>query len=257
MLCESESDCKSKICNGEVRFEYEGLPPSLQAPSKIKLPFKTEIKRLISQARCLFVHDISVDIVVYTLLNRKYESDSSVDLDNMLKPLLDALAGFEGIIIDDCQVQSINIHWIDSYGREFTQINISDAFGYMIPREDIFFVKFYKGLCFPLSKKNTLEYTTNIIGRLIRMYKIRDMLDSSLDKPKAEVLTMQREYEYAWGKTPCRRVFHISRVNGFPVTDIDELRRIALDAGCNDNLEGKIIKSSCLAPIPDVGGKSK
>ncbi|MCI5130534.1 MAG: RusA family crossover junction endodeoxyribonuclease [Candidatus Electrothrix sp. EH2] len=56
---------------------------------------------------------------------KRYETDTSADIDNIIKPLLDSLCGPSGILIDDNQVQCVTCYWLDTSDYESEKINIS------------------------------------------------------------------------------------------------------------------------------------
>lgn len=64
----------------------------------------------------LFCGEVYVEIE--WLVNERLRWDSpgvlkTPDIDNIVKPLIDGLCGQRGVLIDDCQVQSLACSWID------------------------------------------------------------------------------------------------------------------------------------------------
>lgn len=102
-----------KISFGEYEFTIYGRPASLQSSGDIKEQYKLKIKNEIKDCPNIFVREIGVRIEWYTDFSERYEKDSSYDIDNIIKPTLDAMTGREGLFIDDCQVQNIECFWVD------------------------------------------------------------------------------------------------------------------------------------------------
>lgn len=102
-----------KISFGEYSFTIYGRPASLQSSSNIKEQYKLKIKNEIKDCPNIFVREIGVRIEWYTDFSERYEKDSSYDIDNIVKPTLDAMTGREGLFIDDCQVQNVECFWVD------------------------------------------------------------------------------------------------------------------------------------------------
>jgi hypothetical protein len=59
------------------------------------------------------------------------ETSDTADLDNYAKSILDGLKGPDGILLDDTQVQTLIISYIDNYEREgpFFDVSIGSAVG--------------------------------------------------------------------------------------------------------------------------------
>jgi len=65
----------------------------------------------------LYSNEISLVITLHLDVQTTLETDETADLDNYAKAILDGLKGPNGIMIDDTQVQSLGISWIDGYGQ--------------------------------------------------------------------------------------------------------------------------------------------
>jgi Holliday junction resolvase RusA-like endonuclease len=99
--------------SGELVLQLPIEPVSLQASRKKKELITSEIRSVTSEFSFILVEDVQIDILWQIREQDRYESNSSPDVDNILKPILDALCGLSGVLIDDCQVQAISCHWID------------------------------------------------------------------------------------------------------------------------------------------------
>lgn len=57
------------------------------------------------------------------------ETSETADLDNYAKSILDALKGSRGILLDDSQVQTLAISWVDNHGaaRPYFDVEISSS----------------------------------------------------------------------------------------------------------------------------------
>src|ERR1035438_2459116 len=89
--------------SGELTFVVEGPPVSQQSRRSEKDTFAKSIRAQMSECGYLISGDVRI-YIEWTLHEQdRYESDAAPDVDNILKPLLDALCGPEGVLIDDCQ----------------------------------------------------------------------------------------------------------------------------------------------------------
>jgi len=196
-------------------------PVSLQANRKKKEVVTSEIQNITSKFSFILVGDVQIDIQWQIHEQERYESDSSADVDNILKPILDALSGSEGVLVNDCQVQAISCHWID-WARDEQQITIQiQMFGNdeWLLKDGLVFAHMGKGLCYPIVLKGiepqcALDILKSLENMLIR---------------REELLDKGASYYHAQGIMSVQRVFHISRVQEFNVVQLADLKAELLD----------------------------
>jgi Holliday junction resolvase RusA-like endonuclease len=196
-------------------------PVSLQASRKKKEVLTAEIQNITSKFGFILVGDVQIDIQWQIHEQDRYESDSSADVDNILKPILDALSGARGLLVDDCQVQAVSCHWIDwdSYEQRITitiQMFSNDEW---LLKDGLVFAHMGKGLCYPIILKG-LEghYALDILENLENKIAIRD-----------KRLSEGIGYYSAQRNMSVQRVFHISRVQEFDVIQLADLKARLLD----------------------------
>lgn len=86
---------------------------SLQAARQRITNLQAALRHAISaNTDFLMTHDIEVTLTWFISEKDRYQTHMVSDLDNVIKPLLDAATGPEGIMIDDNQVQSIRASWM-------------------------------------------------------------------------------------------------------------------------------------------------
>lgn len=95
----------------ELRFPLR--PVSLQAKKEAKAELQKRVRGLLSNAKYFLSGEVEVSIEWLLHPKIRYEGVHSPDIDNILKPLLDALSGPSGVLVNDCQVQSVRCSWID------------------------------------------------------------------------------------------------------------------------------------------------
>lgn len=87
-------------------------PVSLQSGTSRRAAFQSPLSSAISRGtRGVFIHDVEVTLVWSIEESQRYQTHLVADLDNVLKPILDAATGPGRILIDDNQVQSIRASW--------------------------------------------------------------------------------------------------------------------------------------------------
>ena len=74
-------------------------------------------------------------------------------MDNIIKPILDALVGKDGLVVDDVLFDRVEVNWIDKNGLDEVQINIEYP-NLLYHNKDT--LAFYQNgsWCFPCSKNN-------------------------------------------------------------------------------------------------------
>ncbi len=112
------NEAQEKIEYGEFVIHLQECPASLQSSSKIKEEYQNKIRGLIRSCNNIFVREIGVNIEWITSPKLKYETDKAYDIDNIIKPTLDAMTGKRGVFIDDCQVQNVTCYWIDKNSED-------------------------------------------------------------------------------------------------------------------------------------------
>ncbi|MER7950492.1 RusA family crossover junction endodeoxyribonuclease [Streptomyces sp. NPDC096079] len=138
--------------HGRVDIRSAMDPVSLQADPLRKAGFKQALASAVQRATVgVFTHDVEVSLVWFVEESRRYRTHLVADLDNVMKPLLDAVTGADGIMIDDNQIQSIRASWTtpgprSGFELQFTAL-MRDEY---VSREGLSFVEFSADRCYLL-----------------------------------------------------------------------------------------------------------
>ena len=191
-------------------------PVSLQSSSAKKEFVKSQIKSTTRDINYLLSGDVKVEIQWLVHEQERYESPDSPDMDNIIKPILDGLSGPDGILIDDCQVQTIGSHWIDWTKKEHgINIYIRYTPDEYVAKNDLVFVNVGDNLYFP--------FHTNIPakGNLIILDHLRKMTDF-----KNQILKTTGDYYQTKMFNSTQRIFHKSRIFGkYDTAEFDEFKK--------------------------------
>jgi Holliday junction resolvase RusA-like endonuclease len=200
--------------HGQSRFQVFIKPISSQASRVQKDQVTSAIRQITKKIDKIITTDVSVTITWFVNEDERYELDSSADIDNIIKPILDALSGPDGIILNDCQVQHLSCNWRDRYGDpEHIVIEISyepDAF---FEKDKIIFVQVRGALCMPI-------HEGMVDGALKILLDDFEMKLWARDK----LMEMSNTYHQARSVMSIQRYFHRTRVGDFKVKKIEELR---------------------------------
>lgn len=104
---------------GEWQQTFHIEPVSYANSGNARSAFKQAVRSQLAN-KYVFIGEISLRVVLYLDKQKMLETPSYGDIDNHAKQLLDTIKGNGGLLIDDCQVQHIDISWIDvPYGPRF------------------------------------------------------------------------------------------------------------------------------------------
>lgn len=189
---------------------------SLQASSARKREFKGLLSAAIARNTSFyFAHDVKVEFTWEIEERKRYETHIVADLDNLLKPLLDAATGPEGVLFDDNQVQQIGASWIsvgDGWPEGFTL-----EFAALLPDEIVrrggTFIEFTRTRCYYLPLDREDPRLVALVNSLRRMFAGVDEL-VALGLPPQE----------ARGALPSLRSFPRARLSRFTVVPHNEIR---------------------------------
>lgn len=193
------------------------IPPvSLQASSARKREFKSLLSEAIARNTSFyFAHDVKVEFTWEIEERKRYETHIVADLDNLLKPLLDAATGPEGVLFDDNQVQQIGASWI-SVGYGWPE-GFTLEFAALIPDEAVrrggTFVEFTPSRCLYLPFDRDDPKLLIMVDSFRTVYAAVDELVADGMPP-----------DEAHGLMPMARTFPRARLGRFTIVPHAEIR---------------------------------
>ncbi|MEJ6482071.1 RusA family crossover junction endodeoxyribonuclease [Nostoc punctiforme UO1] len=209
---EAANDGKVPSPFGSLEFKIPGSPVSIQAKKAARDEYVTRIKSSFGKIDYFLIGDIHLEFRWYISAKSRYETDANSDLDNALKPTIDALTGLDGLFIDDCQVRSLHVAWSHSMsGTEYINVRIDFASDEWCCRDDIIFIDIGQGLCVLAPKLLPTE------GKQLwtSMLKTRAISKDAL-------LSFGVSYPSVASLLGAPRPFHRTRVRGFEVATLNE-----------------------------------
>lgn len=209
-----KTQMESPLVPGELTINLPLSPISQQARAESKALFQAEVRKVTSKIGYVLSGDISVMVEWSISQQTRYETDRSPDVDNILKPLIDALVGPSGVMIDDNQVQHVSCHWIDAYSDdESLNITLRHSADEWLQKNGLFFVQLTDGLCLPLSRKTPTEFQRDVVAFYVTALRLRD-----------KMMQDGAGYYDASMHMPVQRMFHRSRLSSFTVIPEAEWR---------------------------------
>lgn len=136
---------------GEWSQKFDLEPVSYSNPGPARVVFKRAIRDQLKN-QFVFVGEVCLTVTLYLDEQKMLETPDYGDLDNYAKQLLDSMKGHGGLFIDDCQVQRLDISWIDvPHGSRF-EIEIRSNPDDFLP-EPLKLYEMPDGLYYPISAK--------------------------------------------------------------------------------------------------------
>lgn len=111
---------------GKWEQQFNFPPVSYANKSELKQKFKSKLQSNIS-TNYMFTQQIQLKIVLYLNEEKMLNTPEYGDLDNYAKSICDAIKGNNGLIIDDCQIQRLDISWIDIPNESYFEIEIQST----------------------------------------------------------------------------------------------------------------------------------
>ncbi len=192
-----------------VRIEATIDPVSLQTDSGRKKTFQAALAEATKgSTNRIFTGDVKAEITWFVSEERRYSTHIVADVDNIIKPLFDAITGPDGIMIDDNQVQQVGASWLDAEPGDlkFTMVVTALSPDEFIIRKNLTFVDFgspYGCMLLPDGP------------RMLKGILITRMADAI--RHHRELLAIGIEPAAARMHMPIQRFYPSARVRGFKV----------------------------------------
>ena len=192
---------------GSLEIEILGAPVSVQSSKAVKDAYLGNIKNTLSQYKYLLTGQIMLDVTWLVSAKSRYETDAKADIDNCLKPILDAFTGSDGLFIDDCQIKGLYICWRHI---ESTEERLLFEFKFdsvqWCNKDSLAFLALDRGLCCPVD----VSWPKAVRETWARAMRTSTHHKSELEKLGASYLALA-------GMLGGSQPFHRTRINGFPV----------------------------------------
>ncbi len=201
---------------GDLTVALANGPVSQQATRARKDELTRNLRASLARYQFLLTGDVQIELEWLVHERARYESDHGADVNNILKPTLDALAGPQGILIDDCQVQSITASWIDWTHENQQQLTIrlhhlADEF---MPRNSLAFVSLGENLFMPVNTELPPGARAAVAAHL-----------TSVMSASRSLVTPGADFHASRSIMPIQRVFHRSRLGpGFRLGSLADYR---------------------------------
>ncbi|GAB7531356.1 hypothetical protein PS3A_37680 [Pseudomonas sp. 3A(2025)] len=226
----------ASIC---LKIEFDEIV-SAQSQAERKRELIQEIQRELSRFTWVIAGIVQIEFAWYLHRVHRQETDKIGDLDNITKPVQDALAGALGVLIDDSQINSNHTCWRSRNEQVTYSVLVLDlrfSNDECLFKENLFFIQYWNAMCVAIN----VDFSDHksIIGAIfvIRARKLHRFLGNHLDRLSPS--TGRQMILTTWD-------FHRTRVNGFPwemILSLVQFKKRASDAG----ITWKILRQSVRA----------
>ncbi len=135
------------------------------------------------------------------------------DIANIVKPILDALVGKEGLFIDDVIVDRVTVNWIDTPHDDYFEVEIEYPDLLFTKKNSLVFLKSESGWCFP----STLDLIDNekYMELMVQYFKIWDSIST------------EENYYNAVGTLPIQNFIYYVKIRdkGFEFMEFSSLKK--------------------------------
>lgn len=197
---------------GKAEFVVQGSPASVQSKKAIRDEYLKSVKEQFSKLQYLLTGEITLNVTWLLPAKQRFETDAKSDIDNCIKPIIDAFTGPDGLFIDDCQLRGLYICWrhIES-GNERLIFKFEFQGDQYSLKEELAFVQLDAALCTPVNLNWPSAAKKMWAAMLITNQKTKKILERL-------GVTYPAVAGFLGGNQP----FHRTRVNGFPVLSLCE-----------------------------------
>lgn len=200
---------------GLLTFEIDLKPVSLQSSPSLRRGVKAQVASVVKASDYLLSGEVEVGVTWILHEKERYQGVHSPDIDNILKPLLDGISGPDGLLVNDCQVQSVRCHWIDWTSDDHRlQFELRYSPDDWIPKRSLVWVEVQDKLCMPIN--------TDLPPAM--QHLMLEAWEGMFDARK-KIVEISGNYGIGKYLMPVQMPFHRAKLRGYEVVAIREMKR--------------------------------
>lgn len=206
---------------GRAEFVVQGSPASVQSKKPVRDAYLDSIKNQFSNFKYLLTGEIILNVTWLLPAKQRFETDAKSDIDNCIKPIIDAFTGPDGLFIDDCQIRGLYICWrhIES-GNERLVFEFEFQGDQYALKEELAFVQLNGALCTPVNLNWPRAAKAMWATMLVTNQKNKEILEQ-----------LGISYPAVAGFLGGNQPFHRTRVREFRVLSLSDFASSSIDSG--------------------------
>lgn len=123
---------------------------SVQSQSVRKRELVDAIHVELSRFKWLISGSVQIEFAWYLPGVERQETDKVGDIDNITKPILDALTGVKGILIDDAQIGSVHTFWMsrnEQLPYSLLRLEVQFSNDDCLDKHNLVFIRYWDAMC--------------------------------------------------------------------------------------------------------------
>lgn len=206
----SDGSANSRL---EIRLEFDRIV-SIQSRNEIKNDLCLVIQGELAKFNWIAAGSVNVELLWYLHGTTRQETDKVGDIDNITKPILDAITGPKGVLIDDSQIGSLHTFWqsrneMATSNALYLRIDLNNEC--CLQKENLYFVQYASAVCIPLNIN--FNEPKEILGALV-VLSARRSQRATAKRIRSRGVNLDRILvDSDWD-------IHKTRLNGFDKTSI-------------------------------------
>lgn len=127
---------------------------SVQSQSARKRELVDAIQVELSRFKWLISGSVQIEFAWYLHGVERQETDKVGDIDNITKPILDALTGANGILIDDAQIGSVHTFWMsrnEQLSYSLLRLDVQFSNDDCLDKQNLVFIRYWDAMCVGLN----------------------------------------------------------------------------------------------------------
>ena len=197
---------------GRAEFVVHGSPVSVQSKKVVRDAYLASIKGQFEGLMYLLTGEIILNVTWLLPAKQRFETDAKSDIDNCIKPIIDAFTGPDGLFIDDCQLRGLYIFWrhIES-GNERLVFDFEFQGDQYALKKGLAFVQLDGALCTPVNLNWPIAAKVMWSAMLSTNQKSKEILEK-----------IGISYPAVAGFLGGNQPFHRTRVSGFRLLSLSD-----------------------------------
>ncbi|WP_164086595.1 RusA family crossover junction endodeoxyribonuclease [Stenotrophomonas maltophilia] len=154
--CDASNISKiEELSTAEVRliFELDRIV-SVQSQKAVREELCAAIRGQLQDFNWICAGHVNLELLWYLHETERQETDKIGDMDNITKPIIDALTGQDGLIIDDSQVGSLHSFWSSrnhQTEKDILHIRVEFSNDECLRKDDLIFIQYSAAMCMPFN----------------------------------------------------------------------------------------------------------
>lgn len=179
----------------------------MQSTKKVREAYLATIKSELSRFHFILTGQLMLEVTWLVPAKSRYETDAKADIDNCLKPIIDAFTGPDGLFINDCQLKGLYICW-RHIASENERLHFKFEFDpdQWTEKGGLAFIRLERGLCCQVS----LNWPIHLRKSWVEAMQTGEHYKEKLEQLGASYLALAA---MTGGSQP----FHVTRTSGFPL----------------------------------------